>query len=326
MKARFLPIALMMHPLLLSGQILTFQFNEGAGTTAASTGIVTDPLTLRNTDGTPTTGLWGSPGSGPSGVENDLALNLAGADGMGSGFSGPNASLTALSSLAILQEFTITGWFRTLTSDLGRASLLYLQCGVGHLSITGLSGGPSEARNRLRLIVDPAGNSFPAIDALGAFESLWSSPNEWAFFAISYSGVETSFYSGSIALPSSLSATSPAASVQVPLSGASLWLGTRPGHENPLKGSLDDVRLYGTALSPAQIEQVRASALNQRISVEPIAGGQLKLTWIPAPHLGLQTSSNLNGSGWHSFPDTEGKGSATVAVGVGPIFFRLVQH
>lgn len=267
-------LTLVMPPLLLSAQTLKYDFNEGAGTSAASSGTITDALTLRDVGGTPTTALWGASGSGPSGSGTDRALDLTSAGGMGSGFSGPNAFLASLSPVSALDEFTITGWFRPSTADLGRASLVSLQNGGDSLRIIGLSGGPTGARNRLRLTIND-GDIFPEVDAVGDYESLWSTPDEWAFFAISYGGLKVAFYSGGIDTAVDLSSSSAAPSVRFPLEGASLWIGTTSSGTNPFQGYMDDIRFYDTALNSSQIEQVRLSAVPEPGSIALLVLGGL---------------------------------------------------
>jgi hypothetical protein len=224
-------------------------------------------LTLKDAGGTPTVTLWGAPGSGPSGSGPDRALDLTGAGGMGTEFSGPNASLTSLSPVPALDQFTITGWFRPSTADLDRANLISIQNGNDRLRVVGLSGGPVGARSRLRLIMGE-GDSFPKVDAVGAFESQWSTPNVWAFFAISYSGEDATFYSGSLHTPAALSNSSAAQYFQFPLGAASIWIGTTFSSTDPFQGYMDDVRFYGCALDLSQIEQVRLSAVPElRLSI-----------------------------------------------------------
>src|SRR5438094_7510114 len=99
-------LAVLLQTAIAHAQILKYQFDEGAGTATASSGSASDSLTLRNATGAPTTALWGAPGSGPSSSMADRALDLTSAAGMGSGFSGPNAYRTALSSLPALTQFT----------------------------------------------------------------------------------------------------------------------------------------------------------------------------------------------------------------------------
>ena len=273
-------LIVVLQPLMANAQILHYQFNEGVGTTTSSSGSITDPLTLSDASGTPTTALWGAPGSGPSASAADRALDLTSATGMGSGFSGPNAFRTSLSSVPALDQFTITGWFRPSSTDLGRAELLGIQNGSDVLSVVGLSGGPVGARNRLRLIIDD-GNSFPEVDAFGDFESQWSTLDVWAFFAISYNGQNATdtvtFYSGSVAGPVSLSALSSESAIQFPFGGASISIGARESHANPFKGYIDDFRLNDRTLSPTEVEQLRLEAVPEPGSVALLLLGTLIL-------------------------------------------------
>jgi hypothetical protein len=273
-----------LHCLTGHAQILHYQFDEGVGTTTASWGSTPDPLTLRDASGTSTTVLWGAPGSGPSGLPSDRALDLTTASGMGSGYSGPTAFLPALSSMAALNEFTITGWFRPTETDLDRAKFLLVQNGSNVMSITGLSGGPVGARNRLRLIIDD-GDSFPEVDAAGDFEVDWSTAGAWAFFAISCSGQSATstikLYSGNLGAAASLSTSSTESSILFPLTGAAVCIGANPSNTDPFRGYVDDFRLYGAALTAAEVEQVRLSGIMPppRLSVARVDAAFLRLSW-----------------------------------------------
>lgn len=264
--------------LMANAQILRYQFDEGIGTTTTSSGSVPDSLTLRDAFGTPTTALWGDPGSGISDSTADRALDLTTATGMGTGFDGPNGFLSALSPVAALTQFTVTGWFRSSSTDLNRASFLTIQNGANVLSVTGLSGGPVGTRSRLRLTMDD-GDTFPEVDAFGAFESDWSTPDVWAYFAIIYDGQSATdtvqFYSGGLATPVSLSASNPESSVLFPLGGASIWIGADPSNADPFKGFLDEIRLYGSVLTPSEIEQGRLSAVPEPSSMVLLLLGTL---------------------------------------------------
>jgi hypothetical protein len=263
-------LAVVVQPMWLSAQILKYDFNEGEGTTAASSGAVSDPLTFKDKLGIPTTALWGYSGSGPSGLVGDRALNLTGADGMGTTFAGPHASLESLGPVDALERFTITGWFRPNTEDLARANLVTIRNGNMELRIVGLSGGMEPgARSRLRLLIN---DSVPMaeVDAVGDFEPLWSTPYVWGFFAISYDGLSESnqvvFYSGGVSTPAALSISSypwlsPIATVRFPLGNSTICIGSDPSNSDPFQGYTDDIHVYGTALGLSEVEEVRSSGV-----------------------------------------------------------------
>jgi len=177
---------------------------------------------------------------------------------MGSGFTGPNAYRTALSTLPALTQFTLTGWFRSSSVDLDRAQFISLRNGSDFLQLVGLSGGPTNARDRLRLTVQ-AGSSFS--DTFGDYESDWSTQDAWAFFAISFTTNTVSFYSGSLLHSTSLSLASAGTAINFPLGSSSISIGASSSNTDPFKGYLDDFRLYGSSLTAAQIEQVRLEAV-----------------------------------------------------------------
>jgi hypothetical protein len=149
MRARhWTTLTLFIEAGILQAQILQYHFDEGVGATSLSIGTLKARLLLRDTGGTPTSALWGAPGSGPSGSSSDRALELTSAGGMGSGFTGPNAYLASLGTAPALDRFTITGWIRPTTTDLNRAQLLRIENYDQNLWITGLAGGPAGMSRR----------------------------------------------------------------------------------------------------------------------------------------------------------------------------------
>lgn len=264
--------------LIADAQILRYKFDEGVGTTTTSSGSLPDSLILSDASGTPTTALWGEPGSGVSGSTDDRALDLTSATGMGSLFVGPSAFQSALSPVAAISQFTLTGWFRSSSTDLDRAHFLHVQNGNNILSLTGLAGGPVGSRSRLRFTMDDS-DTFPEVDTFGNYESDWSTPDAWAYFAITYDGQSTTdtvqIYSGGLTAPVTLSTSSPESSIQFPLGGASIWIGADPSNEDPFQGFLEEFRLYGSVLTPSEIEQVRLSAVPEPGSMVLLLLGML---------------------------------------------------
>jgi hypothetical protein len=322
------------HSVIANAQILHYQFNEGVGNTTASSGSVSDSLTMRDASGNSTAVLWGAPGSGPSASATDRALDLTTATGMGSGFSGPTAFLPALSPLSALNQFTITGWFRPDSTDLERAKFLQIQNGGNVMSITGLSGGPVGARNRLRLIIDD-GDSFPEVDAAGDYEADWSTTNSWAFFAISYDGQSATstinLYSGSLAGAASLSASRAGSSILFPLGGASVCIGANPSNTDPFNGYLDDFRLYGSTLTASEVEQVRLSAVPElRLSIARVDAAFVRITWATnfTDHV-LEFATSLPATGWSAVSNVvstvDDRRSVTVETGAAERVYRLRQ-
>jgi hypothetical protein len=58
--------------------------------------------------------------------------------------------------------------------------------------------------------------------------------------------------------------------------------------------------------------------------ISPVSGNQTTLTWTACPLIRLQSSSDLKNGLWQDVPNTLGQGSATVTLGTGPSFFRLI--
>jgi hypothetical protein len=54
-------------------------------------------------------------------------------------------------------------------------------------------------------------------------------------------------------------------------------------------------------------------------------GSDIVITWEGAPGLRLQQNASLSSEGWTEVPGTAGANSATIPIGAGPAFFRLVR-
>lgn len=59
------------------------------------------------------------------------------------------------------------------------------------------------------------------------------------------------------------------------------------------------------------------------LSISPVSGGQITISWTAGPQIRLQRATGLNGP-WQDVPNTGGQSSASVNVGAGQGFFRSV--
>jgi hypothetical protein len=60
------------------------------------------------------------------------------------------------------------------------------------------------------------------------------------------------------------------------------------------------------------------------IAILPVSGNQATLTWTAGPLISLQSAAHLTGPAWQNVPNTQGSNSATVPIGPGQRFFRLI--
>jgi arabinogalactan endo-1,4-beta-galactosidase len=60
-----------------------------------------------------------------------------------------------------------------------------------------------------------------------------------------------------------------------------------------------------------------------KLAVGSISDGMVSLSWPAALNVCLQSTTNLNGAAWNSFPGTAGQGSAMMPMNITPTFFRL---
>lgn len=237
--------------------LLEYKFND-SGTTTANSGTLGGSANLLNSSGG-ATDLHGAAGSGVSGLAGDTSLNLSSATGMGSGFTGPMANAGTV-SLTSLKSFTITGWINSTAqlSTLANSARIY-DNGVSKIYLS--TGGMVISLYNGTSTTDYGSTAM-------ATNNLWTSANQWVFFAITYDGTTASnnlnFYYGSAAVAISSAATSTSVAANLNLGNGTLDLGNRSTTDRPFDGSMDDFRIYGSttdasgALSIAALDSLRS--------------------------------------------------------------------
>ena len=60
------------------------------------------------------------------------------------------------------------------------------------------------------------------------------------------------------------------------------------------------------------------------LAIQSTTGKQLTLVWTNGPLIRLQSATRIVGSAWQDVPNTQGSNSATVPIGPGQAFFRLI--
>ena len=250
--------------------LVSLAFNEGSGTSAGSTGTLSVSSVFSGTNDQPTSSLWGGSGTGVSGRITDNSFSTLSASGMGTQQSGPHLSVAFPQDAPTPTSLTITGWTKPTVADLARAQILaFTLPGGGTLELNGLGGGPLGASSRLRLI-------GLGLDVASDYESAYSTPNTWGFFAVTYamSGtIQTArFYEGTREVVTGVSKVStsspmitfsswPSGGLSLPLVDSTLTIGSRPSYRDPFQGLVDDIRIYGSALPQSDIEVIRLQAV-----------------------------------------------------------------
>ena len=236
--------------------LLQYTFDD-TGTSAASTGSITVPLTLQNASGV-ATDLHSAGGLGVSGLPGDRAFDNTGSTGMGSqGIGG--VGLLAPRTLPVLDSFTFTIWVG-VASEID-FSARFLTAGSLNIEAAGIR---TSTAGEIGMFV----NSTSGAEAISPID--YTLTNQWMFIAVSYDGTKTTnnvtFYEGS--------KTTPVAQVgrvltynQGSASAGSNTLGvgndSTTTNARPMDGYIDDLRLYASStdgsgvLTQTQLEGVR---------------------------------------------------------------------
>lgn len=267
-------------------------FNE-TGTLANSTGTnAALDLTLRNQNGA-VTDMHSADGLGVTGQAGDRAFDNRGATNMGTGYSSrADIADSSSSTLDQLTSFTLAGWFRTdpTASTTGLAGSLFDNYLYSpSLGFTGYRLFYIDGQLRLQ-----AGH-YLGYDLAQSTAGAYSGSDTWTFFAAVYKGSGTcplncpsvTFYKGTKGGPVTLVNT---------VSGAGAFQGGAPYPDvqyftigsnsyfagaqslrtsQPFDGLLDDMRIWNTTLTLADLESVRGMA------VVPVPGA----VWMFAPAL-----------------------------------------
>lgn len=258
--------------------ILHYTFNE-TGNTAPSIGTNTTAVTMRNDAGT-ATDLHGPAGSGVTGITADRAFANLGPNTHGSaastatnGFRADQADLNAIDQL---QSFTLSGWFKTETTDAlaGKTPRLFWN---HNDSTAGFNLQFFSGSEDLKLDVD---DNATFVNTTG---NQYADKQAWVFFAVTYDGTVASnnikFYKGyRTDAEAKLGTTQTTAQTKlisthtlnrgtVGSESIGLVLGNRTAGDRPFDGYLDEMRIDGgsgatNALTLAQIEAIRVTAVN----------------------------------------------------------------
>jgi hypothetical protein len=249
-------------------------FNE-TGTLANSTGSNTAlDLTLRNQTGA-VADMHSADGSGLTGLPGDRAFDNRAATNMGTGASGrADISDSASNTLDGLSTFTLAGWFRrdpaATSTNTGWLFNDYLYApGIG---FTGY--GLYYNSGKLGMTV----GHYLGYDSAQSSAGAYADSDSWVFFAAVYKGTGTcplncpyvSFYKGTLNSPVVLINTVSGSGVlqggasypdvqYFTLGSASYSTGASIVTGGPFDGLLDNMRIYGSALSLADIEAMQAA-------------------------------------------------------------------
>jgi hypothetical protein len=240
--------------------LVEYLFNE-TGTSASSSSGATASLLMGNS-ADQTTDLHSFDSAGASGTAGDRAFDNTASTGMGKNFAGGYARGSTTLSVSQLSAFTLTGWFKTDTSEtLGNISYLMSYYDFG--SNTGFSLS-SSTNGILTLTVN--GTAYASSGSAN-----YSLSGQWVFFAVTYDQSSVRFYVGTdnaatLTITADATRTVSSGSV-VDTSGKVLTIGNTSavGSQRPFDGLIDDVRIFDSSLTKSQIETFRTSDLTSSI-------------------------------------------------------------
>ncbi|MES2310529.1 MAG: LamG-like jellyroll fold domain-containing protein [Verrucomicrobiota bacterium] len=248
-------------PLCAQTPILEYKFDEGTGSSAASTGSNTTIGTIQ--DSNFVAADFHTPGVG---TDNSFAFDNSSSTGMGSLGTGGRVTAGDVNAVDGLVSFTLQGWYNTASfSSIGSNAKLFDK------NTGGSSGFSLRTSSSNTLALQVNGTSV----ASGASSS-YALQNEWVFFAVTYDGTAGSlasnnvhFYVGTTsATASEVSAATLTTGISL-ANANSLILGNNSaatGNVNirPFDGYLDDMRIFGSttnstgSLNLAQLESFRS--------------------------------------------------------------------
>jgi hypothetical protein len=283
-----------------SAQTPLYEWNFNGQDAGANTGSGTGGELSPNVGlGTPTDGTFSSPGV--SGNAGDSAFNTNGSFNYGTysyTTSGDAGSIGGLNFGSGLSQFTITGWVQYNPGNPYTTASIFAIDNPGSPSNGSNPGISLETEpiydNNGALVATVNGNQNYTGSLLPGNASL---ANQWVFFSLSYDGTtgatnpyyyvynpsstdlalygttaDTVVMAGTastLAAPNANGFAESAAGLVALDSSSSIIIGNNGTDTDELSGSVDDLRIYDTELSVAQIDAIQAQGLNGDIVAAP---------------------------------------------------------
>ncbi len=191
----------------------------------------------------------GAPGSGVSGRPHDRAWDASANTTRGAGTPANDSRVTANADLSALTAFTLVFWYR-LEQPLDDAMRFISQANA--LSSPTRGFFVRALNNRLQIFVGNGSTSLGVASSSFAAGSGFNRTGEWVFAAITWDGVQLSFYTadaqGQVAPAGSGTFTGPWAAASGPL-----VIGNAGSFNRGIDGLIDNVRLYDAALVASEL-------------------------------------------------------------------------
>jgi TonB-dependent receptor len=245
----------------------TFEDAEGSAT-ALNTGALAPVFNL-TLSGSAKIGIEGS-GVNASGKMLDLTANKKPADSQAAEASGTTATSDAFSGA---EELTVCGWYRP-TMDLWNAGTGYILRKQNVFNLQLRSSG------RLLLQLEGTaseGTARPDFSGGNDSSRLGTEAGKWVFFAaVWHKDTGVTYYKGTeTADPAEppRGANQGNATTATATSTSAILFGRSTGNGSAFPGSFDDIRIYGAALTPAQIKAVYDEASPAEPPPAPVITG-----------------------------------------------------
>ncbi len=239
-------------PLGVPTPILEYTFNDAAnGTTSVSTGSDTTAVTFYTSNAQSTTAdLHGPASSGINGSLLDLAYKNTAATGSGSGSTGtPGGIATASvpSALDNLGAWTVSGWLKTDSGSMGKNEIWFANGSI-KLSPT----------NSTVLYVTSGNGTQQSLPYPSAISG---TTKAWIFYAVTFDGSDfNGYFSVKDTVPAlTHTSVSKGAGTNTGTAGGTILLGNNgdKNKDRPFDGYMDNVRVFGSALTSAQLTSLR---------------------------------------------------------------------
>ncbi|MGE9293321.1 MAG: LamG-like jellyroll fold domain-containing protein [Puniceicoccales bacterium] len=266
---------------LAQGQTLLYEYNFNDytnGTYTLSTGSESATANFTNyvEEGSPAReayNLFGSSGSGVSGLAGDYAFNNTASTQMGgnsnsAGYGGAAMASSNVTAFSGLSSYTISGWYNASVLPSNYARLIEIG---GSSDVTSLlfQGSAGSTSTNLRLRTKVGGTTYTLDAADDSENPILLLSNAWVFFAVTVDGVNgtMTIYAGTDETSVVQMSTVSIGTGTVTVGGSSMAIGNSLSNnqERPFDGLMDNVRIWGSdtdasgALDISTLESIRAS-------------------------------------------------------------------
>jgi len=232
--------------------LVEYQFNADSASQPSGGTLPNSSVTIQN----PTAAI-GAAGSGVSGQAGDRAFDNTAATAMGSQSTSnyKGIALNATTDFSSLSAMTLTGWFKA-NEVIGDGAVIVR---TNQFSLRAYDAAVPSTTGVIQLNI--SGSNAPRSATTG---TVFNSINTWVYFAVVWDGSTIKYYQGLTSQAASQLGSTSAFAPAMADPDAGLQIGNISPANNSASarifdGYLDDVRIYGTALSLPQVQAIQAA-------------------------------------------------------------------